>query len=618
MPDRPFLTLAAPSSLIGSAAGDNSQDGDSSSDTDQGGESSSGDAIAGQVFGSVSAGDVQGDATNRSQDVDVESGDSEGSNDADNFVGQLSVGGDGDLGPANNQTGDNDLALTQRADVSTGDAVGGQVIGVVTSAGGTADLVAANTSEDVDAETGDAEANNDADAFVGLLAVLTGAGDIVLDQQNEPQGGDTFPNENIQDQSNVVNVLAFGGGNDQEGDNEADLAQGAEAASGDAVGGQVIGVVSSGDSSLDATNRSSDVDVATGDAESSNDFEVFAGLLAVGEVGDVSIVQFNTIIGASGSGNTLTQTNIANIGVGSFNSQAGDNAIDQAQNASASSGDGVGGQVVGIVTSSGGSADIVGSNSSDDVELDTGDAESSNDSDAFAGLLAVSEGGESDVTIDQTNRIDLSGDNNTITQTNIATLLALSASNEQDGDNGIDGTQEAVSATGDAVGGQVLGIVAAGAASVDATNLSSDIDIDTGDAESSNDSDVFAGLLAESEIGEVVVTLTQVNDFDDPAQGADGVTEEQENVDVFEFGGSAVNEMVGDVDHDFAQNATSSSGDGVGGQVIGVVASAGGTADVVAANESADIDLESGESAQINDEDSFVGLQIEGFSEGDL
>lgn len=617
MPDRPFLTLAAPSSLIGSAAGDNSQDGDSSSDTDQGGESSSGDAIAGQVFGSVSAGDVQGDATNRSQDVDVESGDSEGSNDADNFVGQLSVGGDGDLGPANNQTGDNDLALTQRADVSTGDAVGGQVIGVVTSAGGTADLVAANTSEDVDAETGDAEANNDADAFVGLLAVLTGAGDIVLDQQNEPQGGDTFPNENIQDQSNVVNVLAFGGGNDQEGDNEADLAQGAEAASGDAVGGQVIGVVSSGDSSLDATNRSSDVDVATGDAESSNDFEVFAGLLAVGEVGDVSIVQFNTI-GASGSGNTLTQTNIANIGVGSFNSQAGDNAIDQAQNASASSGDGVGGQVVGIVTSSGGSADIVGSNSSDDVELDTGDAESSNDSDAFAGLLAVSEGGESDVTIDQTNRIDLSGDNNTITQTNIATLLALSASNEQDGDNGIDGTQEAVSATGDAVGGQVLGIVAAGAASVDATNLSSDIDIDTGDAESSNDSDVFAGLLAESEIGEVVVTLTQVNDFDDPAQGADGVTEEQENVDVFEFGGSAVNEMVGDVDHDFAQNATSSSGDGVGGQVIGVVASAGGTADVVAANESADIDLESGESAQINDEDSFVGLQIEGFSEGDL
>ena len=603
-----FLTVAAPASLTGSAAADNSQDGDNTSDTDQGGESSSGDAIAGQVFGSVSGGDVSGDATNRSQDVDVESGDSEGSNDADNFVGQLSVGGGGGLSPANDQTGDNDLAFTQRADVSSGDAVGGQVIGVVTSAGGTADLVAANTSEDVDAETGDAEASNDADVFVGLLAVTTGTGDIVLSQTNEVQAGD-FAVDNTIVQSNELNFLAFGAGNTQEGDNEADLAQGADAASGDAVGGQVLGLVSSGSSSLDATNRSSDVDVTTGDAESTNDFNVFAGLLAVGDAGDVTIDQSNGAFG-TGTGNTIIQSNTANIGIGSLNSQTGDNAVDQAQNTSATSGDGVGGQVIGVVTSAGGAADVVGSNTSEEVELDTGDATSSNESDAFAGLLAVSDA-ELDLTIEQLNEIDLVGDDNTATQTNTLTLLALAASNEQDGDNSVDGAQEAISASGDAVGGQVLGIVAAGAASVDATNLSSEVDIETGDSESANDSDVFAGLLAESEEGIGTVMVLQANVYSTAGQGDFGETIEQINIDEFLFGDPATNSEAGDIEHEVVQSATSSSGDGVGGQVIGVVTSVGGTADVVVANESADIDLESGDSEQSNDEDSFVGLQIE-------
>ena len=40
----------------------------------------------------------------------------------------------------------------------------------------------------------------------------------------------------------------------------------------------MIGVVSAGDASVDATNHSEDVDVETGDADSANDFAAFVGL----------------------------------------------------------------------------------------------------------------------------------------------------------------------------------------------------------------------------------------------------------------------------------------------------------------------------------------------------
>src|SRR5262245_62115522 len=52
--------------------------------------------------------------------------------------------------------------------------------------------------------------------------------------------------------------------NVQVGDNENSTEQSGSASSGDAVAGQVAGVVSSGDASVDATNRSEDVDVSTG------------------------------------------------------------------------------------------------------------------------------------------------------------------------------------------------------------------------------------------------------------------------------------------------------------------------------------------------------------------
>jgi hypothetical protein len=113
--------------------------------------------------------------------VDVETGETLAENDVAAFVG-LTAGTDTNLGDVeaddidnatatNVQEGDNDKSVSQSADASSGDAVGGQVAGVVTSAGGSADLVLANTSVDSDAESGESEFSNDDDSFTGLTAV---------------------------------------------------------------------------------------------------------------------------------------------------------------------------------------------------------------------------------------------------------------------------------------------------------------------------------------------------------------------------------------------------------------------------------------------------------------
>ncbi len=616
-----LLTVAAPASLLGTAVagsvnqennaeivsggGGNSQSGDDISDTDQSGGSASGDAIAGQVFGSVSAGDVSGDAINRSSDVDVESGEAIGSNDSGSFVGQLSVDNGG--GAANFQTGDNDLELAQRAVAVSGDAVGGQVIGVVTAAGGSADIVAANISDGVDVSTGQALSSNDSTVFVGLLSVGEAGGEIVVSQANDSEI-DVAASGNDVSQSNVASIISLGAANSQDGDNEADLSQAATAASGDGVAGQVIGVVSAGDSSVDATNSSSDVDVDTGDSESANDSGAFVGLLSDGEAGDVTLTQVNDLdlIGDSDD-NTITQSNVAAIAmIGAGNDQVGDNVFDHSQAADSASGDGVGGQVIGAVTSSGGSADIVAANTSDDIDASTGSAESSNGSGFFVGLLAEGTGGE--LTVNQLNDVELTdSSDNTIDQSHLLVLEAFGASNRQEGDNEFDGSQSANAASGDGVGGQVIGVVSSGDASIDATNSSSDVDVGSGDVESDNDAAAFVGLLAEGSGG--VIVISPIN----------GVTETGITGENFDFATSLIasvatggaNIQGGDNSHDIAQSSTAASGDGVGGQVIGVGTSAGGTADIVVANESADIDLESGESAQSNDEESFVGLRIE-------
>jgi hypothetical protein len=343
---------AAHADDVANASATNVQVGDNENETEQSGSASSGDAVAGQVAGVVSSGDASVDATNRSEDVDVETGDATGTNDATSFVGltggsstALSAADDNILNgnAANVQLGDNEYELAQDATATTGDGVGGQVIGVVTSAGGSADVVAANTSEDVDIETGDADANNDAAAFVGLNA--TGTAGLAADD--------------------ILNASAT---NVQVGDNELEASQDANSASGDGVGGSVIGVVSAGDASVDATNHSEDVDVETGDSESTNDFAAFVGMT-------------NGSTTALNAADDLINNNAANAFVG-------DNSKSLAQSADATSGDAVAGQVAGVVTSAGGSADLVLANTSEDADAESGDGTFDNSDESFTGLNA--------------------------------------------------------------------------------------------------------------------------------------------------------------------------------------------------------------------------------------
>jgi hypothetical protein len=70
----------------------------------------------------------------------------------------------------NVQEGDNSRDLSQDADAASGDGVAGQVAGVVSSTGGSADLVLANTSLDSSVETGDGTFANRDESFTGLNA----------------------------------------------------------------------------------------------------------------------------------------------------------------------------------------------------------------------------------------------------------------------------------------------------------------------------------------------------------------------------------------------------------------------------------------------------------------
>jgi hypothetical protein len=326
--------------------------------------------------------------------------------------------------------------------------------------------------------------------------------------------------------------------NVQDGDNDTETNQSGRANSGDAVGGQVAGVVSSGDASVDATNHSEDVDITTGDADGINTASSFTGLTA--------------------GTDTLVASDLLNFAA--TNLQEGDNDSAVTQAAEASSGDGVGGSVIGVVTSRGGSADIVAANTSEDVDIETGDSDAENDAAAFVGL------------------------NGTGTVVSAADIINASATNVQDGDNSYEADQSATSTSGDGVGGQVLGIVSAGDASVDATNSSEDIDIETGDSLAENSVSAFVGLTAGTD------TLVAA--------------------DVFNL--AATNVQEGDNDKSATQAAEAGSGDAVAGQVAGVVTSAGGSADLVLANSTEDADGESGDSTFDNIDTSFTGLNASG------
>jgi hypothetical protein len=329
--------------------------------------------------------------------------------------------------------------------------------------------------------------------------------------------------------------------NVQVGDNEGSSDQSGEASSGDAVAGQVAGVVSSGDASVDATNHSEDVDVSTGDATGSNSAASFVGLTA-------------------GSTTAITAAGDDILNGAAANVLLGDNAGEVVQSATATTGDGVGGQVIGVVTSPGGTADVVAANTSSGVSIETGDADAANAAASFVGLNATGTAGLA------------------------ADVINASATNVQEGDNELVATQDAMAASGDGVGGSVIGVVSAGDASVDATNHSEDVDVSTGDATSTNDFAAFVGLTNGS-------TTALAADI---------------------LNGAAANVQEGDNAKEVVQSADATTGDAVAGQVAGVVTSAGGSADLVLANTSEGADAASGDGDFSNVDESFTGLNGSG------
>jgi hypothetical protein len=170
----------------------NTQTGDNSGSASQEGTASSGSGNAGQVTGVVSGGDVQIDASNRSDNVNVTTGDATASNTGTLDVGtgiqigsqvnglgtanltnvcRRTAGGNGS-NCINNQLGDNDGKLDQSANASSGDGIAGQVIGAVTPFGGSVKLVLDNESTDSTVKTGKGTFTNNSNAFVGRGIVI--------------------------------------------------------------------------------------------------------------------------------------------------------------------------------------------------------------------------------------------------------------------------------------------------------------------------------------------------------------------------------------------------------------------------------------------------------------
>jgi hypothetical protein len=532
---------------ISNSTGTNVQSGSNRSTANQNSGGKSGDAVGGQVTGVVSSGRTSVDARNTSSNSDVTSGEVRGSNTASTFTGQNFSGGPVDVGAAdvtdsfgvNLQDGDNRSTNTQTVSANSGDGVAGEVIGAVTAAGGSSSIVGANRSDNVSVETGDARGDNDFGAFTGQnFADVAGPGTAPV-TITDITGGCA---------SGVgPNPISTSCANVQDGNNRQTANQNAIASTGDGVAGQVIGAVSAGATSIDANNTSTNSDVTTGDSRSTNDGGSFVGQNdnAFTDVGGPTTISDITGI-----------TDTANL-------QDGDNTGTLNQTAASKSGDGVGGEVIGAVTSAGGSASIVAANRTDDSDITSGDATSDNASASFVGL-------------DRTGSL-------TVTPADIIDSCGAGCENTQDGSNRLTTTQSANATTGDGVGGQVLGVVSAGATSLDASNTTVDSDATTGDSHATNDAANFVGLNDTEVTGTVVGTdISGVAASENLLDGSNRRTENQ--------------------------TANATSGDAVAGQVSGVVTSAGGTASVVLANTSNTIDSTTGDSHFDNADSGFVGL----------
>jgi hypothetical protein len=164
------------SSDVNAATGSNVQEGDNDFQARQRSNATSGAAVGGQIVAGVSEGDLTIDATNLTASSNAQSGDADAVNSSAAFVG-LAFGSSTSIGTAdltlasgalNAQEGDNSGDVDQVQNASSGDAITGQIVAGVTSAGGTADIAQANTSTDSSSTSGDSSEHGSSALFVGL------------------------------------------------------------------------------------------------------------------------------------------------------------------------------------------------------------------------------------------------------------------------------------------------------------------------------------------------------------------------------------------------------------------------------------------------------------------
>lgn len=203
---------------------------------------------------------------------------------------------------------------------------------------------------------------------------------------------------------------------------------------------------------------------------------------------------------------------------------------------------------------------ITSSNESSDSQTKTGDATSSNKS---AGEVGHQSGGGN-------------------TDINSSDVNAATGSNVQEGDNDFNADQNSTAKSGTALGGQFVAGVSSGHLTIDATNLTSAVDAESGDATAENSSAAFVGLIFGSNTGISTADLSL-------ASGAVNVQEGDNS---------------GNVDQ--TQNAT--SGDAITGQIVAGTTS--GSADIAQANTTSDSSSTSGDSSEHGSSALFVGLNF--------
>ena len=193
--------------------------------------------------------------------------------------------------------------------------------------------------------------------------------------------------------------------------------------------------------------------------------------------------------------------------------------------------------------------------------------------------------------------------------------------------------QDGSSDSGDAVGGQVVGVSSSGDTSIDSTNRSEDVDVSTGDATGRNThegtvtapgpvdllaeviatlNEIFGGGLPEDttreEVIEVLMGVTGTDTEEELLLAVEATNPPPEVIEGLaaflqgdEFLGSDV-----DLDSSVVQSGNVGTGDAVAGQAVGVVTTLDATADLILSNQTLDSSVDSGDAQLINASDTTV------------